>query len=115
MAQFDSNAVCTPVLPAAYHTHCVCVRWPATHCVCLLQRTQELLNMVKTELSDLVEIAGALRLWLQFNIPHVGEQDFDARIKVCEPPGGTGASFGSHLPFLPLFRRRSPMKCNTSR
>lgn len=50
-------------------------------CAPALQRTRELVDMVKTELTDLMDIVSAVRLWLQFSIPPAAGEDFDAKIK----------------------------------
>jgi hypothetical protein len=62
----------------------------------VLQRTQELVAMVKKQITELVDIAGSVRLWLQFNIPPAGGQDFDAKVK---------ARISYHS--VPLLHRRS--------
>ena len=51
-----------------------------------VQRTKELVALVKAQIAELVDIAGSVRLWLQFSIPPAGGQDFDAKIKAHGSP-----------------------------
>lgn len=72
-------------------------------------RTKELVALVKAQIAELVDIAGSVRLWLQFSIPPAGGQDFDAKIKEeianeLEHVNATGQSVIQTLKNFPISR-----------